>query len=145
VSSLGDDWVFTHGLSAEAILGTLSDSVSTDRFSPADFSENPAFVRFLSQVIFEEIDGVDGIRRQAEIQRTGYVYLVDARTPDPGGRVPPEDIIGAVAVEDGAIAAGSYRHNDRHKLFTSNGFFRLPEELETALDRRLRSSGPADR
>jgi hypothetical protein len=145
VSILENDWVLAHGLCAEAILGTMSDSASTDRLSPTGFHENPAFIRFLAQVISEGIDGVDGLRRQAETQRTGYVYLLDARTPDPSGRVPAEDIIGAVTVEDGAILAGSYRHNDRHKLFTGNGFFRLPDELENALDRHLRarSSGTA--
>jgi hypothetical protein len=38
------------------------------------------------------------------------VYLLDARTPDPSGRVPPHDIIGAFDVRDGALVTGSYRH-----------------------------------
>lgn len=69
------------------------------------------------------------------------MYLLDARTPDPGGRVPAEDIIGAVEVVEGQLVPGSYQHNPRHRLLTVNGWFRLPDELEAALQRRLHARG----
>ena len=96
VSLLEPDWVFKHGLHPEAILGVLRDGADPDELEPVDVQENGAFLRLLSRVIFENVADCDDIRWEAEIQGTGYVYLLDARTPDPAGRVPAEDIVGAV-------------------------------------------------
>ena len=139
VSSLEADWVFRHGLHPEAIMATIREGADPDDLTPADVEENGTFLRLLSRVILDNITACAGIRREAEIQGNGSVYLLDGRTPDPGGRVPPEDIIGAVAVSNGEPATASYRHNPRHRLFTTTGWFRLPGELEAALQRRLRA------
>ncbi|WP_162907238.1 hypothetical protein [Allorhizocola rhizosphaerae] len=60
-----------------------------------------ASIRFLSRVIHEHVERCPGIRIQAEMQGSGRVYVLDGRTADPGGRVPPEAIVGAVRVEAG--------------------------------------------
>ncbi len=60
---------------------------------PEDVRENGSFLRLLSRVIFENVADCGGIRRQAVIQGQGHVYLLDGRTPDPGGLVPAEDIM----------------------------------------------------
>jgi hypothetical protein len=143
VSILEPSWVFERGLSPEAILGRIGPGDSIDAFTPAGFQENPAFLRLLSRVIYEEVGNDPGLQTEAERQGEGSVYLLDGRTPDPAGRVPPEDIIGAVDVENGIMAPGSYQHNPRHRLLTVHGFFRLPSTLEAALDARLRSSAQA--
>jgi hypothetical protein len=52
----------------------------------------------------------------------GWVYIIDQRTPTPGGQVPPEDIIGAFEVKDGDILPGSYRASPNHMILSPNGF-----------------------
>ncbi len=43
--------------------------------------------------------------------------------------MPPEDIIGAFIVEEGAIVADSYQGNSGHALFTDTGLFGLSSVL----------------
>ncbi|GIE90798.1 hypothetical protein Are01nite_72780 [Actinoplanes regularis] len=138
VSLLESDWAFRHGLRADGILGSVRAGANPDDLGPADVEENDVFVRLLSTVVQDNIGQSDFLRREARKQGAGYVYLIDGRTSNPGGRVPPEDILGAVEVKDGQGVAGSYRHNPRHRLLTAAGWFRLPDELESALQRRLR-------
>lgn len=139
VSLLDYDWVFRHGLPPEAVMAVVRDGADPNSLTPADVHENGPFLRLLSRVIFETIDQCGDIRRQAQDQGSGYLYLLDERTPDPGGRVPPEDIVGAIEVSDGKPVPGSYQHNPRHRLLTPAGWFRMPTEIEAALDDRLRA------
>jgi hypothetical protein len=138
LSLMDAETTFARGLRAEAILGTVLEGGDPDTLTPADFQENPAFLRFLSRVIHEHVDQCPDILLEAEMQGSGHVYVLDLRTADPAGRVPAEDIIGAVKVEAGTTVAGSFQHNPRHRLLTHRGFFLLPEQLEAALRRRLR-------
>ena len=87
---------------------------------------------------------MEGLRRGGEQQGEGYVYLIDARTPEPDDQGPPADVIGAVSVHGGSLVAASYRHNPNHRLLTKDGFFKLPTELETILltDLRARCAQP---
>ena len=147
VSTLDPGWVFAQGLGLATIIGYLRGGAAEDvadlaDLGPADFEENPAFRWLFSRAIYEDIGEVEGIRLEAAVQGKGHVYLLDGRTPDPGGRVPPEDIVGSVRVADGVVVPGSYQHNPRHRLLTANGFFQLPPELEAGLARRLRAPGP---
>ncbi len=139
VSTLDVEWVFEHGLPLEAVVGFMAAGANLDRLAPEDFRENPAFVRCLSRVIYEGIDSIEELCSQAERQGNGYAYLIDGRAPDPGGRVVPEDIMGVVAVESGAVVRGSFEHNHRHRVLTTNGFPVLPRPLATALDEKLRA------
>lgn len=138
-SDLDPDWTFERGLDPETILGMVRPGADVDHLGPADIVEGGAFLRLLSRVIHENIADSEAVREQAISQGTGYVYLIDGRTPDPGGRVPPADIIGAVEVRDGVVVSGSYQHNREHRLFTAAGWFRLPDDLEAALRHRLRN------
>jgi hypothetical protein len=133
VSLLDEDWVREHGLHPEAILGAVGDDLD-----PLRLKESGLFLLVLSRVIYENVTHCPDALREAELQGEGVVFLLDRRTPDPGGRVPPEDILGTVTVADGKPVAGSYRHNRRHKLYTAHGWFRLSEHLEEALQSRLR-------
>ncbi|HEX6683024.1 MAG TPA: hypothetical protein VF062_09530 [Candidatus Limnocylindrales bacterium] len=121
------------------VLGVLHEGADPEQFGPRDFRKNPAFLRFLSRIIYEHVEEVAAIRLEAAMLGSGHVYLIDGRTADPGGRVPPEDIIGEVRVEAGTLVTGSFRHNPRHRLLTGRGFFQLPQELETVLVQRLRA------
>lgn len=138
VSLLEPDWVSRHGLRPDAVIAVLSAGATLEDVGPDDVKENGPFLRLLSRVIFESADQHEMLRHEAEVQGDGYVYLLDGRTPDPGGRVSPQDIIGAVEVSAGAVVAGSYRHNPRHRLFTTDGWFLLSPAIENALQSCLR-------
>jgi hypothetical protein len=139
VSILEPGLVFEHGLHPETIMGMLRGGANLEQLSPDDLQENPSFLRLLSRVLYEHLDQDEQLQREAEIQGEGHIYLLDARTPDPGGRVPPQDIIGTVAVTGGQITIGSYQHNRRHRLLTGDGWFRLPYQLEIVLQQRIRA------
>ncbi|WP_326559686.1 hypothetical protein [Micromonospora sp. NBC_01796] len=143
VSLLEADWVSRHGLHPEAVMAVVREGADPYDLEPVDVRESGPFLRLLSRVIFENVNRCADIRRRADLQSAGYFYLLDERTQDPGGRVPPEDIIGSIEVRDGQPVAGSYQHNPRHRLLAAAGWFRLPSELETAIQHRLRS-GAAD-
>ncbi|GAB1646766.1 hypothetical protein KRMM14A1259_71890 [Krasilnikovia sp. MM14-A1259] len=139
MSLLDPDWISQHGLHPEAVMAVVTRSADPRHPLPADIHENGPFLRLLSRTIFESIDQCDAVRHEAQIQGSGHVYLLDGRIPDPGGRVASEDVIGTIEVQDGKLVAGTYQHNTRHRLFTANGWFRLPVEIETALLNRLRA------
>jgi hypothetical protein len=145
VSVVNPSTVFEHGLPTEAILGVLrSGATRGHQITPERFQENPAFVRYLQSLIATRIGEVEAVRRAAQQQGEGYVYLVDARTLQPDGQVPSADVIGAVKVQAGTPVAASYQPNPNHRLLTKDGFFRLPTELETILQADLlaRSTRP---
>jgi hypothetical protein len=139
VSLLEPAWVSEYGLNPDVVVAVLPAGVTTDDLKPDHVRENGLFLRLLSRVIFENAGRHEMLQREAEVQGDGYVYLLDGRTPDPGGRVPPQDIIGAFEVRDGTLVNGSYRHNPQHRLFTTAGWFRLPPAIESALQARLRA------
>lgn len=97
---LAPDDVFARGLPGVAIVGTLLRPLAeSEDASPDVFTPNPAFVRFMQDVLAKHTPLVDSFRAEARRQREGWVYVIDARTPDPDGTVPPEDVIGAVEVK----------------------------------------------
>jgi hypothetical protein len=135
VSILDPGTAFARGLRTEAILGVLRPATTGyDRITPERFQENPAFVEYLRALISDRICEVEGLRRAARRLGEGHVYLIDERTPQPDGQVPPADILGAVKVQDGRLVTASYQHNPNHRLLTKDGFLRLPAELETILE-----------
>nr|WP_296071156.1 hypothetical protein [uncultured Actinoplanes sp.] len=139
LSLLEPEWVDEHGLHPEVVLAVLRPDADVDEPHVADIRENPPFLRLLSRTIWETVAGCETIRSQARIQGDGVAYLLDERTADPAGRVPPEDILGTVQVSDARPVAASYQHNPRHRLSTAAGWFQLPEEIETALQSAVRS------
>jgi hypothetical protein len=140
VSVLNPGTVFEHGLCTEAILGVVRPGVSGERgITPDRFQDSPAFVQYLRALISSRIYDVEDIRRAGQQQGEGYVYLIDARTPQPDRQVPPADVIGVVKTRAGSLVAASYQHNPNHRLLTNDGFFRLPTELETILQADLRA------
>ncbi|MET7420765.1 hypothetical protein [Dactylosporangium sp. NPDC005555] len=142
VSPLEPDEVAEYGLAPEAVVGLLAVGVGGPAaMQPDHFEENPAFVRFLHEMIADDIFVVPGIREQASVVgEHGWVDVLDARTPDPSGDVPAHDVIGSVEVRDGVLVPMSYRPNDDHRLLTGDGFFQLPEELEMSLLKRLHAT-----
>lgn len=61
----------------------------------------------------------------ARQQIRGFLYIIDSRTPDPDGDIPPEDILGAFELQSGKTTPESYVPSPNYQLMTENGFFDL--------------------
>ena len=134
-SCLPADMVFAKGLRGTGILGRLRTSLAAGgRLTPDNFVENPMFVGHLHKFIAQHIrEDISAVQAAADL-REGNLFVIDGRTPEPGGAVPPEDIFGVVVIEGGTMVPGSYTQNPNHRLFTENGFFVLPDPLRSAFN-----------
>ena len=117
------------GIPSAAVCGVL------DRQAPeSHFRANPKFVELLHSVIRKAGPGDAELQAAAALQKNGWVYVIDLRTPDgPQGRVLPEDIIGGFEVKEGVIDPQSYYQNQKHLVFSSRGLMLLPPTLQKAL------------
>ena len=132
------------GLPRDAIVGLVAPGTQYDplAFTPETFKVNPAFVRFLHDVIGGCAHEIAGIQAEAQRIGDGYVYLFDGRTPTPQGDVPPEDILGFVVAEAGRAVPGSYQANENHRIVTARGLFRLDADLHEHLLNAMRLLPP---
>ncbi|KAJ3058097.1 hypothetical protein HDU98_005814, partial [Podochytrium sp. JEL0797] len=72
-------------------------------------------------------------------QKDGFLNISDHRVFTPWGRVSdPEDLIGAVLLENGKIVPNSFEPTYTHRIVSTNGLFQLSEELHEKLVERLR-------
>lgn len=131
------DLGFAFGLAAEVIVGAWTTLQEGDSITDAGFQANRHFVQLLHDVVATEAPTLPALQAEARRQYTGWVYLIDARTPTPGGEVPPSDIVGAFEVKEGVIVPQSYQPNANHRLLSSNGFFKLEPSLHQRLMERL--------
>ena len=129
---------FEAGLITEAIVGEYTHLLEEgESANDASFRPNPAFVRLLHDVIERHAPQLRGLQAEARRQGTGWVYVIDARTPTPDGEVPPCDVIGGFEVSDGDVIPHSYRPNPNHRLLTENGLFGLDPALHERLMERI--------
>jgi hypothetical protein len=140
LSLLKPEEIFSWGeLPGEAIAGTYLDPAHTLE----SFRVNPVFVSFLHRVISAHSITSPELAKAASELTTGHLYIIDRRTPDPNGAVPPEDIIGAIEVKDGLPLRDSYKANPNYRVLTTRGVTRLtPSQRETfvnALPRATRA------
>ncbi|KAJ3379407.1 hypothetical protein HDU84_006699 [Entophlyctis sp. JEL0112] len=102
--------------------------------TPANFFANPRFEEALHGTIKANVHLDEGWRAMAASQKQGYMTITDARVFTPWGRVAdPEDILGAVLLEDGNIVPFSYERFPSHRLVTLNGLTQLTESLQDKL------------
>jgi hypothetical protein len=140
VTLLPPDTSFSQGLMREVIAGELLAPWESGKpFIPEFFVPNPAFVEVMHEVIGRVGPELPNCRAEAHRIGDGFLYLIDQRTPTPGGAVPPEDIIGAFEVRSGAVVEESYRSNSNHKILSTHGFFRLDAQLRERLVREFES------
>ena len=143
VTLLPPEAIIAHGLAPEAIVGVLSRPLASgESITPELFARNRVFVDFLHEVIARYAPGQPGLQAEARRLGDGWVYVIDKRTPTPGGPVPPEDILGAFEVRGGEVVPESYRPSPRHRIFSTNGFVRLEEGLHQCLLREMASRKP---
>jgi hypothetical protein len=148
VSVLPPETVFPTGLPENAIVGTLLNPDGHLRdpeekpvdLSPASFAENPVFRTLYYDVVARLALEDPGIHYEARRKAERYVYVMDSRTPTPGGEVPAEDIIGCFEVRDGSIVRDPFIPSSKYRLFGENGFFTLDvtfhQELLAEIARR---------
>ncbi|HEX2202715.1 MAG TPA: hypothetical protein VHG91_05445 [Longimicrobium sp.] len=137
--------VFAGGLPAEAIVGLLLAPAAEGRAPRPDaFAENPAFRALFDEVAGRHAPDEPEIAGEARRLGSGYVYVIDGRTPNPRGDVPAEDVVGAFQVRDGAVVREPYLPNPKYRLLGENGFFRLSDTLRAhLLDEIARRRGDA--
>lgn len=134
VTCLPSEQVSDRGLAPEAILGVLLRPLEPDEpIAPAVFARNRGFVEFMHRVIARRGPTLSGLIAEARRQGDGWVYIIDQRTRNPQGHIPPEDIVGVFAVKNGEIVAGSYQPCPKHQILSADGFFRLEGELQVCL------------
>lgn len=138
VTLLPPEMVFAKGLAPEAIVGVLSRPLQAgERITPEVFARNRVFVDFLHEVIAQHAPSQPELQAEARRLGNGWVYIIDQRTPTPGGPVPPEDILGAFEVKNGEVVPGSYQRSPKHMILSALGFFRLDARLHQCLLREL--------
>jgi hypothetical protein len=134
VSVLPPEDVFARGLAPEAIVGKLTRPLGEgEAITPESFARNRLFVEFLHEVIARHAPELASVQAEAKRIGEGWVYVIDARTADPRGRVPLEDILGAFEVKASRLVTGSYWRNAKHVILSKDGFF----QLDAALRKRL--------
>ncbi len=133
VSCLSHEVVFKHGLPPEAIIGALHPWKPGEPISPSVFAKNSEFVDFMHSVIARRGPALSGLIEEAKRQGEGWVFVVDQRTPTPGGAVPPEDLVGVFEIKNGEVVPGAYRASPNHLILSEKGFFRLGSELQPCL------------
>ena len=134
ISVLPPEIVFVRGLAPEAIVGRLTRPLSEgEAISPENFARNRAFVEFLHEVITRHAPELAALQDEAKRIGEGWVYVIDARTMDPRGKVSPEDILGGFEVKTGRVVPDSYRRNAKHVILSKDGFFQLDAVLRERL------------
>ncbi len=138
VSPLPLDHVAKYGLAPQAIVGQVTGATeAAGALTPETFVANGIFHEFLHGVVERHAPTTPSFADDARRQRDGWIYVIDQRTPNPGGRVPPEDVIGGFEVRAGHVVAHSYQPIPAHRLMTERGFFQLGSELEQCLRSEL--------
>lgn len=134
VTVIPPETAFARGLPTEAIVGILLEPAGEAAgVRPDAFAENPAFRALLDDVVGRHAPDLPEIEAEARRLGSGYVYVIDGRTPDPGAQAPAEDVVGAFQVKGGAIVREPYLPNPKYRLLTEHGFFSLSDTLHRRL------------
>jgi len=126
---LPHDAGFTAGLSSEAIIGEFTSGPETQ--TPEAFLQNPKFIEFMAYVIGKHSSTCPELIAETQRQQNGFVYILDKRTPTPDDRVPPEDIIGCVEIENGQMLR--FHGSPNYRILTDDGFMQLDPWLKSRL------------
>ncbi len=128
------------GVEPAQILGTVDlagGAPAWDTFRP-----NQPFLELLGKYLRGEL-GVDlGDLVSARVEPGENFFVIDPRTPDPGGDVPPEDIVGAYETDEGGRPVlSTFRANPGYRVIDRTG---APSALlaERPLLERVLSGAP---
>lgn len=106
------------GINARSVVGEFKPDEEGE-FDPDTFIVNTTFVEALTQYMNERTAYLPGIIAEATRNASEWLYLLDPRFPHTSDEpTPPEDLIGAFAVDDaGQIVPKSFQYNANHELF----------------------------
>jgi hypothetical protein len=127
VSFIPPDKAFKVGLDGRGVIGILKNGKD---IVPENFIPNRVFQAFMHSIIAREIHNESSCKKQAKKIKEGYVYIIDKRTKNPQGDIPPYDIFGFVKVSNGKLVKGVYTPNPNHALVSDDGIFQLPKQIE---------------
>ena len=128
---------FLKGLPEIGILGSFQgEVVGEDNFRP-----NAAFIEYMHKAIAEHGPRDPDLLEAAIRAREGWLYIIDGRTPNPSGEVPPHDVIGGFQLSIGKIVEKSYQPNPNHRLFTKDGLTQLPKYIEKIMISEIMVAG----
>jgi len=104
-------------------------------------SENPDFIKLLHETIATSKDSLEYLlSSRARMQVSGWLHLIDERSPISFGRTPDsDDIIGMVYCENGLIVPETYSPMPSYRLISPLGIFSLPKVLQIKLINKLAS------
>lgn len=126
------------GLMSAAIVGTVDTPEAgepLDRLMSRSFRGNSDFHDTIHSFLSGFVPGNPAFLNRAREQGGGWIYIIDQRTPSPGGDVPMEDIVGGFEIVDGRPA--TYWANPDHQLFNEKGLFDLGQELNEGFQQFL--------
>jgi hypothetical protein len=137
---LSNEIVFRMGLLSQAIAGEVAEPPEqvmhgAGGIDYARFKPNPDFLLFLHAVLAKQVAHCPSVLREASRKQSGYVYIIDGRTPTPHGDVPPEDIVGMVMIKNGKPVA--YKGLPAYRVFGRNGMMALEPWLEARYSEAL--------
>lgn len=143
LSFLPKERLFPHGLAGPAILGSLRRRIADGgTLDPDNIVINPRFLTLLHATIETHMPTDPAFQRAVREQVDGWMYVIDLRTPTPGGQVPAEDIIGAFRIANAVVVDGSYQPFEPHRLVSERGFFQLDPFMHPKLMEALMQPQP---
>lgn len=101
-------------------------AVNPAELNPENFGRNRVFFDHLQTLVATSGAESPEMKAAANERWTGHLYVIDRRTLDPNGDVPPEDIVGAFEIENGQISAERYQPNPGYWILSERGIFNLP-------------------
>lgn len=111
--------VSLRGLPSDLVVGSYSNISNTKLEPHKNFKENIKFRDTLLNFINTVLAFQDDIISQAKVNDSGWIYLIDQRTPTPLGDVPSEDVIGGFEVLNGNIL--KFHENKKYALVSKEG------------------------
>lgn len=108
------------GIEPERIIGSLASK--NDHPDWSTFRRNATFVDFVVRYFKGELGSAPKGIEAARVDPGERFFVIDGRTEDPGGEVPPHDIVGAYETDaDGRPILESFVMNANHQLVTPDG------------------------
>jgi hypothetical protein len=134
VTFISNDLIFKYGLPRCLIVGYFNSSKrdikSNSKHVQEDFIVNSEFQSLLHKFCREKLPNHKYLKKTAYLQNDGWLYLIDQRTANPKGTVPPRDIIGGFLLAEGAIV--KYKSNPNHQIFSQDGFVDFGSDLNSS-------------
>jgi len=130
--SIDMEIILEKGLISEAIVGIFRGKYSKDNHELIEsFTENKIFKDLMHEVIEKYTPHDIYFQKELKRQKNGWIYIIDKRCKDPNGQVLSHDIIGAFEIKNSKVI--TYKANKNHHIYTKNGFFILPKNIEEKL------------